>query len=849
VTSSYGLNTPTVSAGSTAGVQTVEQLVDDLPSGKTLHYRIVATTGPNSTYGEDRTVRIASAPDISSTGSRERTASSAVLTAAINPVGYDTNYHFEYGATSNLGQSAPASPVDIGDGTDPVPVSQPISGLSPGVTYHFRVIAENQWGIAMSEDTTFEFLPSSCPNDLVRQQTRASFLPDCRAYELVSPPAAGAVNLWPGNEVFDLCNSDECNWPVNRGFSVGQQRFGYFGGLGAISGLDPATGLTDLYMASRTAEGWVTIVPTLKSNQAFLTKGKQCSIAMDVCIDHVRGEAGFVGEEAPYAFDAQGNGLGQLPTNVDSVTNGSQFRGDQRLSDDGTHFVFSSGEAPNVFGELIEPPVFAPGGKNSGLGSAYDNDIAAGTVTLISRLPKGSNPGEPEEEPHLPEEKPVHEAIRLPGVSKDASHILMQIPAAGSGTHLFMRVNDAITYDISKGGEVTKTIGMTSDGSVVYFTSDDQLLPADTDSGVDLYRWNESSPSPDSLQLISQGNGQGNATDCVAPFEGCSIRPLSPQREHPFQNQLVAVPGQDDVMAEGSGDVYFFSPESLDPGHPGIKNEPNLYLYRDGNVQLVATFDPGTDINRMQISTDGSHAAMVTKSQLTSQNINGTEQMYSYDANTGVIRCASCDPRGRTPLRSVKASQNGRFMADDGRTFFSTEEALVPEDGDGTIIDTYEYVGGRPQLISSGQGSRDFTGGSELVSLAAKPEFIGLEHVSRDGVDVFFSTYETLVPQDNNGRFVKFYDARTNGGFLDRVDLGPCAAADECHGSDTAPPASPVVTTATNMGDGGNVHRARKHRKKHRKKRRRAAGHRRAQHHGHPAGKSAASNQRGGRRG
>jgi hypothetical protein len=386
------------------------------------------------------------------------------------------------------------------------------------------------------------------------------------------------------------------------------------------------------------------------------------------------------------------------------------------------------------------------------------------------------------------------------------------------------------------GAEVQKTIGMTRDGSIVNFTTADQMVPGDTDNAVDMYRWTEGAAN---LQLISLGNGQGNATDCAAPFEGCSIRPLSPQREHPFQNQLAAVPGQDDVMAEGSGDVYFFSPESLDPDRPGIKNEPNLYLYRDGKAQLVATFDPGTDISRMQISTDGSHAAMVTESQLTSQNINGTEQMYSYDADTGVIRCASCDPRGRTPVRSVKASQNGRFMADDGRTFFSTEEALVPEDGNGTIIDTYEYVGGRPQLISSGQGSRDFTGGSELVSLAAKPEFIGLEHVSRDGVDVFFSTYETLVPQDNNGQFVKFYDARTNGGFLDRVDLGPCAAADECHGSDTAPPPPPVVTTGTDMGQGGNVQHPRKRKKAKRKK---------AKRHGHRAGRHA-SNHRGGRRG
>ena len=37
--------------------------------------------------------------------------------------------------------------------------------------------------------------------------------------------------------------------------------------------------------------------------------------------------------------------------------------------------------------------------------------------------------------------------------------------------------------------------------------------------------------------------------------------------------------------------------------------------------------------------------------------------------------------------------------------------------------------------------------------------------VSPNGVDVYFATFDTLVPQDLNGAFLKFYDARTGGGF------------------------------------------------------------------------------------
>ena len=59
--------------------------------------------------------------------------------------------------------------------------------------------------------------------------------------------------------------------------------------------------------------------------------------------------------------------------------------------------------------------------------------------------------------------------------------------------------------------------------------------------------------------------------------------------------------------------------------------------------------------------------------------------------------------------------------------------------------------------------------------------------VSPNGVDVYFSTYDTLVPQDENGAFLKFYDARTGGGFDFTPESPPCEAADECHGAGSTP--------------------------------------------------------------
>lgn len=797
VTSSYGLRTAEAGAGASTGVKTVQSPVSQLPSGKILHYRVVAANANGTTYGEDRTFRVASTPDITNVETKERGPVSATVTAGINPTGFETKYHIEFGPTADLGRRQPLNDTSIGAGGEPVKISEKLEGLSEGVTYHFRIVAINKWGTSTSADTTFDYLPPSCPNDHVRQQTRSSYLPDCRAYELVSPSVAGAVTLWPSDEAKDQCYAQECIWAINDGFANSPPRFAYFGGLGAIDGLDAPAGVVDMYMATRTNNGWVSTVPGLQGNEAVYTEAKQCSEHLDICLDNRVGtEGGYELTRAPFLFTVDGKPLGRLPTNLASVPGGHLFRGAKRMSADASHFAFSSGESGPPFFDNPGAFAFAPGGRTVGLGSAYDNDLRTRTVSLISKLPNGE---------HVPDESTSKTWIEIPAVSTDGSHILMQTPAAEGFSHLYLRVNDAITYDLT-GGANGEFVGMTRNGRKVIFASTAHLTADDTDTGKDIFMWDEDATVPNKITRISTGNGNGNSDECAATgLNACSVQLIAPDRLHPLNNSRLSDPGQDDVMAEGSGASFFFSPEQLDPNRPGVRNEPNLYLYRNGAVQLVATFEPGTRIKRMQVSLDGTHAAFITQARLTSFENDGFDEMYSYDAEHGNLTCVSCNPSGATPRYNVKGSQGGRFMADDGRTFFSTEESLVPQDANGDIMDTYEYVGGRPQLITSGQGSRDFTGGSQIISVEALPELVGLEHVSRDGNDVFFSTFESLVTQDENGQFVKFYDARTNGGFPDDPKLGPCEAADECHGTDSVPPVAPVIGTAASLGQGGNT--------------------------------------------
>jgi hypothetical protein len=835
VTTSYDQETEWASAGEGSGVTTVSEQIQNLPSGKTFHYRIVAKDeNEHTTAGEDRVFRTASTPDISGLQATDLSETSAVLHATINPVGYPTKYHFDYGPTTSYGQSIPVPDEDIGSGEEPVQVEQEISGLTPGVTYHFRVVATNEpWGSSVSTDTTFDYAPPTCPNDHVRQETASTFLPDCRAYELVSPGAAGAVQLFPAQEAWDLYEGNQDPlaetgmWALNNGLASGPPRFMFYGLLGTVNGLAaPNLLTTDSYLATRTSSGWVTTLPGLDDHYGS-PSGKECADSMSRCLEYNTDTFGTEERESEaYVFTAEGKFVERLPQTSNLVPHANEFKGYRRTSGDFTNYAFSSNEAKGIFGEPHKGVAFTVDGLTTGAGSAYDNDLQHRTVALISRLPGGGM---------IPQNGASTRPMQLPGISTDGSHILMMTEGGvppGPPYHLYMSVNDSLHYDVSKGA-ANEFVGMTRDGSSVAFTSEEQLTSDDEDESIDLYRWHEAT---DSLTLLSVGNGNGKAEDdCNATWiAGCGVEVPNTERRYamlqeiPFNNMVpyFEAQGLDDVIAQDSGDVYFYSPQLLDGSRFGIPNQRNLYVARpDGSVQFVATLDSGTEVNRMTIARDGNFAAFLTPSQLTSYDNRGFREVYVYDAETESLVCASCRP-GAPPTKDVTASFGGPFMADDGRAFFATKDSLVPRDKNGEITDVYEYVGGRPQLISGALASRDFTGESEVLGLFARPEHTGLESVSRDGLDVYFSTFATMVDEDHNGQFLKFYDARTSGGFAQPPVAAPCEAADECHGADSSPPAPPTVSSGTNLGTSGNLRERKRAKKKKHAKHRRKKGRR-----------------------
>src|SRR5262249_39828156 len=131
-------------------------------------------------------------------------------------------------------------------GNEPVTVSSSLQGLTEGVTYHFRLVATNQYGTTASPDQTFGFYPPNCPNAQLRQETRSNTLPDCRAYELVTPSFANGALVMPRGGVGVPYNATS---PSRMSYSASFALF--------PDSTGPATNqVNDMYVSTRTDTGW-----------------------------------------------------------------------------------------------------------------------------------------------------------------------------------------------------------------------------------------------------------------------------------------------------------------------------------------------------------------------------------------------------------------------------------------------------------------------------------------------------------------------------------------------------------------------------------------------------------------
>ncbi len=92
-------------------------------------------------------------PLVTTTAATLVNSTSATLNGTVNPNGLATTYHFEWGTTTSYGNTT--TETSAGSGITNVAVNAAISGLTTGVTYHFRVVATNSDGSTSGNDVTF----------------------------------------------------------------------------------------------------------------------------------------------------------------------------------------------------------------------------------------------------------------------------------------------------------------------------------------------------------------------------------------------------------------------------------------------------------------------------------------------------------------------------------------------------------------------------------------------------------------------------------------------------------------------------------------------------------------------
>ena len=158
-TTSYGSTTSSQSVGSGTTAVAVSRQITGLVQNRTYHCRVVATNSNGTSYGADRTFTTSQqpVPTITTQAPTNIANTTVTLNSLVNPNGYATSMHFEWGLTTSYGTSTTTQ--NLGGGAGDLAVAANLTGLGQGSPYHFRAVANNSNGTTLGPDQTFTTLP------------------------------------------------------------------------------------------------------------------------------------------------------------------------------------------------------------------------------------------------------------------------------------------------------------------------------------------------------------------------------------------------------------------------------------------------------------------------------------------------------------------------------------------------------------------------------------------------------------------------------------------------------------------------------------------------------------------
>jgi sugar lactone lactonase YvrE len=740
----------------------------------------------------------------------------ATLHGEVEPAGLATSYHFEYRRGEGAYDSTPTHQLAAGEGS--IAVQAPLNGLAEATTYSFRLVAESEDGTATGSERQFTTLQrraaESCPNAEYRTGLSAA-LPDCRAYELVTPEQTGSQVP----TVFHASSAGQSDsgfsewYTPPRSASTGG-RLAYLVG-GTLPGFD-GNGNLDGYLANRGAgshpeAGWQTelfgpsyeeaspdisspvVEQGLAPDQLFSFWLVQPARTFPATLPEggylqVRpGTTNPACNPQPAQHDFELVGCGDLGT--DPVAQGHY------VSAEGSHVIFRS----TAHLEAAAPP--------AGVQALYDRPAGSVHAEVLSTPPAGASPA-------LQGAFESTDAVYA-GASEDGSDVVFKLGGA-----LYLH-HGGQTIEVAP--SPATFAGISPDGSRVFYAATESR-----EAAASLYLCElsagpcagEGAHAP--VQVVSQP-ARFVAVDeaaAAALFLSETAIPDSGENENSERPEA----GADNLYrwqaAAGATDFLArLAPADL----VGFGGDPEQHL---GTwTTAIAPGAPGRATAPVRTTPGGGVAAFQSHARLTSYDNTGPcgaegesgpcGEIYRYAPGAPAgqrLLCISCDPTG-SPPRGEAFLQTPEFgeshvdsfarianITDGGdRVFFESPDRLVPEDAN-LATDVYEWTAegtagcSRPvgclALISSGQGER----GSYLFSM------------STDGQDVFFSTTDKLVGADLPGT-PSIYDAREGGGIPEPTVAAPCSG-DACQGEGAGGPALPAP--ATTGSGGGNVEKAKR---------------------------------------
>lgn len=845
---SYGHSQPPAPAevGAGGSETALSQNLSGLQPGATYHYRLTATNASGTTHGPDRTLTTLAPALVDAQAASSIGRGEATLNAYVDPLGSATSYHFEWGTGTSYGNTTPTE--SAGAGSAPTLASAPLAGLQAGTEYHYRLVAENAEGRVDGPDEVFTTEAASCQNEKLREENDSTALPDCRAYEQVSPTDKH------GSPVFG-------NY-VNR-ISPDGERVVYFS-PGAFAG-QPIGGFPNEYLARRGAGGWATAA----TKPPFATVGGTVSLNVGYSADlseslwrvlpgepeiEVPTSASFFRRRADGSFVAvsppiervDGGGM----ENIDPVAN----------SADGSTEILKSQSYP-----LLPDPLPTKGVRTERLYELAGLGTPSPALRLL-QIDEAGNPITPCGNGSL--------ALGFGGtalvtasfneISSDGTHVFFSVESPQTGCavllrngQIYARIDGTSTTAISNPPRKADCLtlscatapisgglfaGASADGSRAFFLSTRQL----TDDGSEDPLSTDSAPGGAGEQCFSRGEG---AFGIHGP-NGCNLYLYDFNR--PAGHSLAAVSAGDPsgegpkvqgvvrVAADGS-QIYFVArgllsgePNAL--GQTAVSGADNLYVYnaetesvrfiaelcsgeaesgaRTGVAQCGGDDAFGMWVQNSQngLTPDGRYFVFVTHAQLTPDDENEAADIYRYDTQTGSLERISVGHRGEDgdgngggqaavlngltsttwslPAADKLAEDSSRSISDDGQTILvATARPLQAGDENGKA-DLYEWHQGEVTMVSGGRAAND----------------IQDPILSSSGRDIVFVTEQELVPEDRDG-LADVYDARIGGGLpLPPPPPPACEGGESCRGAPGPEPQPPALGSNSLIGPPNALH-------------------------------------------